>query len=91
MTKTTDQTPPQPEATTEIILPDTPKRHWWQIAKPRSLQDLSTDAEFAYRFGLMNGAIEAYSNILEMHEDPSVQRIGERLGYIASWYKKNER
>ena len=79
-----------PNEETKIQLPEPPKKHWWQIAKPRSLAELSTDAEFAYRFGLMNGAIEAYSSILQMHDDPNVQRIGERMGYIASWYKKPE-
>jgi hypothetical protein len=82
--------PTNPADTTNIMAPETTKKHWWQLAKPRSLTDLSTDAEFAYRFGLMNGAIDAYSNILQMHEDPNIQRIGERLGYIASWYKKQE-
>ena len=77
------------DETTKIKLPEPrPKKHWWQLAKPRSLTDLSTDAEFAYRFGLMNGAIEAYSDILQMNEDANVRRIGERLGYIASWYKE---
>jgi hypothetical protein len=76
--------------TDEILLPKPPKQHWWQMAKPRSFADLSTDAEFAYRFGLMNGAIDAYSNILQMNDDPGVVRIGERLEYIASWYKKQD-
>jgi hypothetical protein len=82
--------PTDPDEPTKIILPEPVKKHWWQIAKPRSLADLSTDAEFAYRFGLMNGAIDAYSDILQMHEDPNIQRIGERLGYVASWYKKRD-
>ena len=76
--------------TDEILLPKSPKQHWWQIAKPRPLADLSTDAEFAYRLGLLNGAIEAYSSILQINDDPGVQRIGERLEYIASWYKKQD-
>lgn len=83
--------PPKANDTTEILLPETSKKHWWSSAKPRALADISTDAEFAYRFGLMNGAIEAYSDILQLHEDSNVQRIGERLGHIASWYKEREK
>lgn len=58
--------------------------------KPRPVEEIQTDPDFAFYVGRLVGASEMASWWLQMQQQGESQEMGKRLGMVVGWFLTDE-
>jgi hypothetical protein len=57
--------------------------------KAKSIDEMIEDRTFIWHIGQLIGAAEMASHMLSNHPEGDVQRIGDKLGEVVTWFFKD--